>query len=290
MVGGLAHRAPDPGLDRTQANRPPYCGDMSDDELNYATYLQLDQLLSLQHPRSDPEEHDELLFITIHQASELWFKLLLHELDKIKADLSANHLFRVISSFRRCVGIVRVLIDQFTVLETMTPLSFLRFRDRLDSSSGFQSMQFRELEHTLGRKTPSIYHHYPDDLPGREAAEARLHQRSLPDHFYDFLEHRGVEIPAELRERAPQDGTVADERVQAGIARLYRSDGSYVILFELMVDLDEALQEWRYRHYKIVERTIGDKGGTGGSLGTEFLRPTIFEQVFPDLWAIRRSF
>ncbi|MEM7286673.1 MAG: tryptophan 2,3-dioxygenase family protein [Actinomycetota bacterium] len=263
---------------------------MAEDELNYATYLHLDQLLSLQQPRSEPEEHDELLFITIHQASELWFKLLLHELDKIKIDLSANHLFRVISSFRRCVGIVKVLIDQFTVLETMTPLSFLRFRDRLDSSSGFQSMQFRELEHTLGRKRPDIYRHYPEDLPGREAAEARLTERSLPDHFYDFLELRGVEIPPVVRDRDPADGAIANDTVQAGIADLYRSDGQYVILFELMIDLDEALQEWRYRHYKIVERTIGDKGGTGGSLGTEFLRPTIFEQAFPDLWAIRRRF
>lgn len=260
------------------------------DELNYATYLHLDQLLELQEPRSVPEEHDELLFITIHQASELWFKTLLHEIDKMKADLSADHLFRVISSFRRCGAIMRVLIDQFTVLETMTPLSFLRFRDRLDSSSGFQSMQFRQLEHALGRKHPGIYSHYPDDLPGRAEAERRLHEASLPDCFYDFLEHRGVTIPAELRDRPDTEGTVANEFVQDGIAELYRSDGRYVILFELMIDLDEALQEWRYRHFKIVERTIGDKHGTGGSLGVEFLKPTIFERVFPDLWAIRRQF
>ncbi len=261
-----------------------------DHELNYATYLRLDELLALQRPRSEPEEHDELLFITIHQASELWFKVLLHELDKIKSDLSDNHLFRVISSFRRCVAIVRVLIDQFTALETMTPLSFLRFRDRLESSSGFQSMQFRELEHTLGRKHAGIYRHYPEDLPGRAAAERRLSERSLVDHFYDFLEQRGVEIPAEVRDRPPTAGTEPNETVQDGIARLYRSEGSYVVLFELMIDFDEILQEWRYRHYKIVERTIGDKVGTGGSLGVKFLRPTIFEQVFPDLWAIRRQF
>jgi len=262
----------------------------TNDELNYATYLHLDQLLELQEPRSVPEEHDELLFITIHQASELWFKTLLHELDKMKADLSADHLFRVISSFRRCVAIMRVLIDQFTVLETMTPLSFLRFRDRLESSSGFQSMQFRELEHALGRKRADIYSHYPDDLPGRAEAEQRLHETSLPDCFYDFLEHRGVTIPTKLRDQPETEGTVANEAVQAGIAKLYRSDGRYVILFELMIDLDEAIQEWRYRHFKIVERTIGDKHGTGGSLGVEFLKPTIFERVFPDLWAIRRQF
>lgn len=265
---------------------------MSDDEpeLNYATYLHLDALLALQDPRSDPEEHDELLFITIHQASELWFKTLLHEIDKMKADLSANHLFRVISSFRRCVAIMRVLIDQFTVLETMTPLSFLRFRDRLDSSSGFQSMQFRELEHALGRKQTGVYDHYPEDLPGRPAAERRLAERSLQDHLYDFLEHRGVDIPAEVRTDAANAGTVANDEIQAGIAELYRSDGQYVILFDLMIDLDQAIQEWRYRHVKIVERTIGDKHGTGGSPGIDFLRPTVWDQVFPDVWAIRRRF
>ncbi len=259
-------------------------------ELNYATYLHLDALLELQEPRSSPVEHDELLFITIHQASELWFKNLLHELDKIKEDLSANHLFRVISGFRRCVAIMRVLIDQFTVLETMTPLSFLRFRDRLDSSSGFQSMQFRELEHVLGRKRSGIYRHYPDDLPGRERAEQRLSERSLVDHFHDFLDQRGVTIPDEVRNRPIDADTEPNQTVQNGIAELYRSDGRYVMIFELMIDLDEAIQEWRYRHVKIVERTIGDKHGTGGSLGIGFLQPTIFERVFPDLWEIRRQF
>lgn len=260
------------------------------DELNYSSYLHLEQLLSLQEPRSNPEEHDELLFITIHQASELWFKLLLHELDKIRDDLTDNHLFRVISSFRRCVAIVRVLIDQFTILETMTPLSFERFRSRLDTSSGFQSMQFRELESVLGRKQAGIYRHYPADLPGREAAEARLTERSLPEHFYDFLENRGVTVPPGARAQEPTDAHEPNEAVQDGILELYRSDGSYVILFELMLDFDEALQEWRYRHVKIVERTIGDKSGTGGSLGVEFLKQTLFERVFHDLWAIRRAF
>lgn len=259
-------------------------------ELNYATYLHLDELLDLQEPRSSPEEHDELLFITIHQASELWFKVLLHELDKIKADFSGNHVFRVISSFRRCVAILRVLIEQFTVLETMTPLSFLRFRDRLDSSSGFQSMQFRELEHTLGRKEAGIYDHYPTDLPGRDAAERRFHERTLQDHFREFLALRGVPVPAETLDETPTASHQPDADVQHGIAELYRSEGQYVILFELMIDFDETLQEWRYRHFKIVERTIGDKKGTGGSLGVGFLKPTIFEQAFPDLWAIRRQF
>lgn len=135
-----------------------------------------------------------------------------------------------------------------------------------------------------------MYQHFDEDLPGREAAQARLTERSLLDHFYDFLELRGVEIPADLRDRPVGDGHIPNEQVQAGIAELYRSEGQYVILFELMIDFDEALQEWRYRHLKIVERTIGDKHGTGGSLGVDFLKPSVHVQVFPDLWAIRRQF
>ena len=231
--------------------------------LNYASYLELETLLSLQRPRSEPAEHDELLFITVHQASELWFKMLLAELDKIVADLSDNHLFRVISSFRRANAIVGVLVDHFTVLETMTPLSFLRFRDRLDTSSGFQSFQFRELENCLGLKRAHIYDHYPTDLPGRDGAIARLHERSLPDAFHRFLEHRGVVIPDAVRNRPVDAPHEPDDDIQDAIEELYRTDGSYVILFELMVDFDEALQEWRYRHAKLVERTIGDKAGTG---------------------------
>jgi tryptophan 2,3-dioxygenase len=258
-------------------------------EVTYASYLHLDQLLTLQEPRSDPPEHDELLFITIHQASELWFKTLLHELDKIKSDLSDNHLFRVISSFRRCVAIMGVVIDQFTVLETMTPLSFLRFRDRLDSSSGFQSMQFRELEAVLGTKRTAVFEHYPEDLFGREAAMERMRERSLPEHFLDFLELRGVAVPADARP-APGESYQPNAAIQAALAEMYRSDGQYVILFDLMVDFDAALQEWRYRHVKLVERTIGDKAGTGGSLGVDFLKRSLFGRAFPDLWEMRRAF
>ncbi|MDH3753968.1 MAG: tryptophan 2,3-dioxygenase family protein [Acidimicrobiia bacterium] len=259
-------------------------------ELTYASYLRLDDLLDLQEQRSEPAEHDELLFIVVHQASELWLKQLLAELDKIGGDLSDNHLFRVISSFRRANRIVRVLIDQLDVLETMTPLSFHRFRDRLDTSSGFQSMQFRQLEFLLGLKRADILDHYPVDLAGRDDAERRLREPSIPDHFYDFLEQRGVEIPVDVRARDVTRPNVADERVQAGLFDLYRFDGSYTMLFEVMIDLDAALQEWRYRHIKIVERTIGDKMGTGGSLGVEFLKRSLFSRAFPDLWAIRARF
>jgi tryptophan 2,3-dioxygenase len=263
-------------------------------DVDYPRYLALDQLLGLQRPLT-PEtegdgEHDELLFIIVHQASELWMKQLLHELDKVKRDFTGNHLFRVMSSFRRCRAIVQVLIEQLQILETMTPLSFNQFRSRLQTSSGFQSMQFRELEFVLGHKRPEILDHYPDDLIGRAAAEARLRERTVPDHFYDFLAQRGVQLPAALLERPIDAPHVANPIVQDAIADLYRRGGEYRILFELMTDFDEKLQEWRYHHVKIVERTIGNKQGTGGSLGLEFLKRSLFQQVFPDLWAIRHRF
>ncbi len=264
--------------------------DPATDRLTYASYLHLPELLSLQQPRSRPPEHDETVFIVIHQVSELWFEVLLHELDKIKQDLSDNHLFRVMSSLKRCQRVMAVLVDQLDVLETMTPLSFIRFRDRLDTSSGFQSMQFRELEFVLGLKNAAALDHYPAGLFGRDRAECRLLEPSVPDCLYDFLEQRGVEIPADLRARDVTEPHIPDERVQAGIDALYRADGSYVMLFELMVDFDAELQEWRYRHVKLVERTIGNKAGTGGSLGVEYLKASLFKPVFPDLWAIRHRF
>ena len=264
--------------------------DPTPEPLTYASYLRLPDLLTLQQPRTEPAEHDETLFIVIHQVSELWFAVLLHELDKVKRDLSTNHLFRVMSSLKRCVRTLSVLVDQLDVLETMTPLSFNRFRDRLDTSSGFQSMQFRELEFVLGLKNADTLRHYPEAMFGRDRAERRLGEPTVQDCFYEFLAQRGVDVPAPLLERDVAEPHIADETVQAGIDDLYRSDGSYVMLFELMVDFDAELQEWRYRHVKLVERTIGNKQGTGGSLGVEFLKATLFRPVFPDLWAIRHRF
>jgi len=258
--------------------------------LNYSTYLHLDELLGLQEPLTSPPEHDEMLFISVHQASEIWFKQLLFELDKVKADFAANHLYRVISSFRRAESIVDVLTQQIVVLTTMTPMSFTRFRDRLETSSGFESMQFRELEALLGMKNADLMAGYPTDLPGRDAAIARLHQPSVVDAFYEFLAHRDVVLPASVRDREATAPTQADEQIQEAIYGLYRFGGEYRILFELMVDFDEAVQQWRYQHIKMIERTIGNKMGTGGSLGVAYLQRGLFRQAFPDLWAIRHRF
>ena len=257
--------------------------------LTYASYLDLEKLLSLQKPRSSPPEHDETLFIIIHQTYELWFKQLLHEFEKIKRDFSAGDLFGAIHTFKRVRTIMKVLVAQVDILETMTPSSFSSFRDRLETASGFQSVQFREMEFALGYKRASTVGYLKPDFPGYDRLQKLLHERSVIDHFYDFLAVRGAQIPAELENRNVTQPNGPDERVQKEILRLYKDSPECSILFELMTDFDEGLQEWRYRHIKLVERTIGAKKGTGGSPGVPFLKESLFKPVFPDLWAIRHE-
>jgi len=257
--------------------------------MTYASYLALDELLRLQRPRSQPVEHDELLFIVIHQVYELWFKVLLHELDRAKRDFTDGALFGAIHTFQRMRTILKTLVQQLDVLETMTPLSFAAFRSRLETASGFQSAQFRELEFALGHKRAAVLGELARHPAGLARAQRRLGERSLVDHFYDFLAGRGVTIPESLRTKPVAEPTVPDETVQRGLLDLYRGAPDVAILLELMTDFDEGLQEWRYRHVKLVERTIGTRQGTGGSPGAEFLKRTLFQSVFPDLWAIRHE-
>jgi tryptophan 2,3-dioxygenase len=258
-------------------------------ELTYADYLKLDQLLALQQPRSSPAEHDETLFIISHQAYELWFKLQLHELDKIKHDFLTNHLYGAISTFKRVRTIMKVMVEQVDILETLTPMSFNSFRDRLEHASGFQSSQFREFEFLLGYKRADMLRYQTPDTPAYERLLRRLHEPSVVDTFYIFLEQNGVPIPPPLRQRDLTLPSVPNEVVAEGILRLYKTQPNFEILFELMTDFDEGFQEWRYRHIKLVERSIGSKHGTGGSLGVEFLKKSLFQPVFADLWAIRHK-
>jgi tryptophan 2,3-dioxygenase len=258
-------------------------------ELTYASYLKLDQLLALQEPRSHPAEHDEMLFIISHQAYELWFKLQLHELDKIKHDFLDNHLYGAIATFKRVRTIMKVMVEQIDILETLTPMSFNSFRDRLEHASGFQSSQFREFEFVLGYKRKDMLTYQKPGTPDSDRLLRRLHEPSVVDCFYAFLEQHGVVIPDELRQRDITLPSVANETVEEGILRLYKTQPDLEILFELMTDFDEGFQEWRYRHIKLVERSIGSKKGTGGSLGVDFLKKSLFHPVFHDLWAIRHK-
>lgn len=251
--------------------------------LTYSEYLALERLLALQ----EPTEHDELLFIVTHQAYELWFKLLLHEFDRIKSDLVLGNLYEAIGTFKRCRTIMKVLVEQVDIVETLTPMSFSRFRDRLEHASGFQSSQFRELEFVLGYKRADLLQYQAPGTPFHDRLVRRLEEPSVVDAFYVFLQRHGATIPQELLERDPQLPTQPDPTVQDGLLRLHTTRPDLLILFELMTDFDEGFQEWRYRHIKLVERTIGSKKGTGGSLGVEFLKRSLFNPVFPDLWAIR---
>jgi len=257
-------------------------------ELTYASYLQLETLLGLQQPRSTPPEHDEMLFIVIHQVYELWFKEMLHEVEKVKRDFTSGDLYGAIHTFKRVRTIMKTLVQQLDILETMTPMSFSAFRDRLDTASGFQSYQFREFEFVMGYKRPHMLKFAVGDA-ARAALEKRLAERSVVDHFYDFLAHQGVAIPAALRGKPADAADRADEAIQRSLLHLYTSRPELAILFESMTDLDEGFQEWKYRHVKLVERTIGNKKGTGGSMGVEFLKQSLFQPLFPDLWAIRHE-
>ncbi len=255
--------------------------------LTYSNYLKTRELLDLQQVKSDPPEHDETLFIIIHQVYELWFKQLIHEFGKIKRDFSHDDLYGATATFGRARTIMKTLVSQLDILETMTPMSFTSFRDRLETASGFQSAQFREFEFMLGHKRPEMMKFHEEDDRNLATLKRRLEEPSVMDHFYEFLKHRGAEIPKELLNREAGAPTISNKRIQEALIDFYHTKPELVILFESMTDFDEGLQEWRYRHVKMVERTIGRKQGTGGSPGVAYLKESLFKSVFPDLWEIR---
>ncbi|PRX49498.1 tryptophan 2,3-dioxygenase [Prauserella shujinwangii] len=250
--------------------------------LTYSSYLALDEVLGAQRPRS--EEHDEMLFIVIHQVYELWFKQLLHELAYLQRRLEDGDTPHAVRTLRRVLTILKVVVAQIDVLETMTPSQFASFRTRLDAASGFQSGQFRELEAVLGRRDRRVFEHYPEGTGARERIAAAMARPSLFDSFVAYLAAHGYPVPARRDVERPLEPSPELQRV---LLRVYRDDAGPATVCEHLVDLDEGVQEWRYRHVKMVERTIGDKAGTGGSSGAAYLRTTLSSPVFPDLWAVR---
>jgi tryptophan 2,3-dioxygenase len=259
--------------------------------VTYSTYLAIDELLELQRPLSrGPDgrpEHDELLFIVIHQVYELWFRQLLHELAGVQRSLEAGDTDTSLHLLNRILKILKTLVAQIEVLETMTPLQFLSFRDRLESASGFQSAQFREVEAVLGIRDASAPVAQPAGSAGRARIEAAQRRRSVWGSFLGFLAARGHALADDVLARDVTLPTAPDPGVQDVLVAVYRADPDAALVAERLVDLDEGIQEWRYRHVKMVERTIGTKRGTGGSAGVEYLRRTLFQPVFPDLWEIR---
>ncbi len=245
--------------------------------VTYSSYLKLDQLLSLQAPRPGVLEHDETLFVIIHQVYELWFKEVLHELDYLQKLLRANDTPLAGATLKRILTILKTLVAQIDVLETITPLNFLSFRDRLESGSGFQSHQFREIEFVLGKKSTEHRH----------KVEHRFDQPTLWDAFLHYLVANKYPVPKALLQRDVSKACEPSPEVQRVLVEVYKQNPTVAQIAERLVDLDEGFMEWRYRHVKMVQRTIGTKPGTGGSSGAEYLLTTLNQPAFPDLWAIR---
>jgi tryptophan 2,3-dioxygenase len=258
--------------------------------LSYNKYLRVPDLIGLQECQSDPAHHDELLFITIHQAYELWFKQVLHELDAASCAMRDDRAPAAARDLARVVEIEKLLVTQIHILETMTPISFLGFRDQLNPASGFQSMQFREIEFASGLKDEAVLRAFDDD----EFASARLRGRmdapTLGEEFFALLARRGLEAP-------PDDAALPDAerrrryqlRVRAALEVVTHFESRYeeFQLSESLIAHDEFFSLWRYHHVKMVERMLGTKPGTGGSEGVGYLRSTLDKKFFPELWEAR---
>jgi len=247
------------------------------ERLSYGSYLKVDELLALQQPLSRPEHHDEMLFIIIHQVYELWFKQLLHELNATMEALDRNDLLRVSKYFRRIHTIQRLLEQQVDVLETMTPHEFNQFRDHLNPASGFQSLQFREVEFLCGVRRTETLAHIQMDAQQRGRLEAILEEPSLYDRVKGLLERRGFQART-------------SEAMIESLRTIYSDADKYYDLYLLMEDLiefDERFLLWRGRHVRMVERMIGQRKGTGGSSGAQYLQGTLSHRFFPELWDVR---
>ncbi len=261
-----------------------------DSAVTYSSYLKVEELLQLQNQRSAGPEHDEMLFIIVHQTYELWFKCVLHELSRAQQTLELGDTFSALAVLGRVRTIFKVLVSQVDILETMTPLQFNSFRDRLEAASGFQSVQFRELEAVLGRRDTSMADHLEPNSESQRRVLSAMNRPALFDSVLAYLVKRKHKIPVEVSQRNFSEPYSANKTVQKSLANAYRNDPEAAILLERLIDIDEGLQEWRYRHVKMVERTIGMKHGTGGSSGAAYLSSTLFKPVFADLWAVRSHF
>jgi tryptophan 2,3-dioxygenase len=259
-------------------------------EIDYKGYLKLEELLKLQQPLADPPCHDETLFIIIHQVFELWFKLVLHEIDKIMEMLDQDDVIESERLIRRLTSIVRLFIPKLSVLETMMPSDFIQFRDRLRPASGFQSLQFREIEFVCGLKDRKYIGMFRNDPSASARLEKRINEPSFWDHFAASLGRQGYRVDSEESQRQ-------------SIVAIYKRDGDHAVrvLCEAMIEYDEMFSLWREHHIRMVQRMIGSKPGTGqqiiestygktspmGTIGVEYLAQTLNKKFFPVLWAAR---
>ncbi len=245
--------------------------------LSYNKYLKVPELIGLQETLSEPKSHDELLFIVIHQTYELWFKQILHEIDATILWLNENRVFRANHSLRALVGIEKVLITQIHLLESMAQIGFLEFRDKLNPASGFQSMQFRELEFVSGAKDEKLLQSFTDDEFAFKRLTERFNEPSLADTFWKLLESNDFKIETN------------GEKINSVIEILTNPEkhSEFFLMQDLLVEHDENIALWRYHHVLMVERMMGMKRGTGGSEGANYLRSTLEKRFFPELWEAR---
>jgi len=265
-----------------------------EEQLTYSSYLRVPELLRLQYPQSSPQHHDELLFIIVHQTYELWFKELLHDLDAVVASLKAAGLnpksrdgvYEAARLLRRCTEITRVLVEQFTILETMLPTHFLAFRSKLEPASGFQSEQFRELEFLCGLKDEKMLRYHKPTPEAHAQLERRLREPSVHEVFFEALRSLG-KVPAIPDNASERDLFDARARAVLSLYQDERNHRDWIDVCERLTEFDELVVSWRLRHIQLVERIIGVRMGTGGSAGSSYLKLTLDKKFFPELWEAR---
>lgn len=258
--------------------------------LSYGSYLKVNPLLNLQEPVAKPEQHDEMLFIIIHQVYELWFKLMLHEAGMAIQQIREDKPLVCNKVLRRIVSITNTLVGQVDVIETMTPIEFNTYRSMLNPASGFQSAQFRIMEFTMGSKNANYMKFYQDDDPLKKDLVAAYENPSLWDEVLAFLDRKGLRIPVELLKRDWKQPYQANDAVTQEIVKVYKSPAEFFDVYQLLeslIDFDERIGIWRYRHVLMVERMIGSLQGTGGSSGVGYLSSTLSKRFFPELWMAR---
>ncbi len=291
MTHGGAARYPDAmAIDNNQRALEDGIHTDLDGRITYGGYLRLDQLLASQQPLSDPPHHDEMLFIVQHQVSELWLKLVIHELSAAIAHLRRDEVWRCQKVLARCKQVLRQLTEQWSVLETLTPSEYMEFRDVLGPSSGFQSLQYRQVEFLLGNKNAAMLKVFAYDPAGQAALREALESPGLYDEFLRYLARWGHAVPARHLERDWSQPHVRDPELLPVFERIYENTGAYwreYALCEDLVDLETQFQLWRFRHMRTVMRIIGFKRGTGGSSGVGFLKQALELTFFPELFDVR---
>ncbi|WP_092551873.1 tryptophan 2,3-dioxygenase [Herbiconiux ginsengi] len=258
--------------------------------MTYGSYLDLDTLLSAQNPVSRPEHHDELLFIIQHQTTELWLKLVLHELREACSLIAADELAAALKKVARVKHIQKTMTEQWSVLATLTPSEYVQFRDSLANSSGFQSYQYRAVEFALGNKNAKMLQIFDGEPQARALLDDLLHRPSVYDEFLRYLARRGFDIPASVLERDVTVAHTMTPELLPVFIEIYDNAEKYWAIYEAceeFVDLEDNFQLWRFRHLRTVQRTIGMKTGTGGSSGVDFLRRALDLTFFPELFAVR---